>query len=107
MKQGLGLALALFVTACATGGGTTAGLTARQTVVIDSTTYDVGQLTESTWTAIARSPIVASNKESAGHRAALLTEIERFSKCRVTDSDYSREGRQLDAQIDCARRLQN
>jgi hypothetical protein len=40
-------------------------------------------------------------------RAALLQAIEQRSGCKVTDSDYSRNGTQLDAQVDCASRLKN
>lgn len=110
MKHWPSLAMLLGLGACATGGineGPSSALTERQTVQIGGTTYDVGQLTESTWTAIARAGSASTIEASPAQRAALVKEIERASKCRVTDSDYSQEGRQLDAQIDCARRLQN
>ena len=75
-------------------------------VSVEGRTYLISQLTASTWTAItpgAAGPVAGT---PSGH-AALLQAIEQHSGCKVTDSDYSRGGTQLDAQIDCASRLKN
>jgi hypothetical protein len=75
-------------------------------VVVDGQLYDIGRLTESTWTAIGP-PGASVPMNGAAHRLAVLQAIERASGCKVTDSDYQLEGRQLDAQVDCASRLKN
>jgi hypothetical protein len=106
MKHWAGLMLAVLMTACAMSTPNP-GLTERRAVVVDGKSYEVGRLTESTWTAIGRPDAGSTALLSAEHRAALIVEIERLSKCRVTDSDYAQEARQLDAQVDCNRRLQN
>lgn len=102
--------IAMLATAAVLGGCAITGagndLSARSAVVVDGRLYDIGQLTESTWTAIAQPGGGAANS-GAAHRAAVLQAIERASGCRVTDSDYSLEGRQIDAQVDCASRLKN
>lgn len=75
-------------------------------VNMDGTPYLLSQLTASTWTAttagMAR-PLVSS----LSHKTALLQAIEKTSGCKVTDSDYSRQGRQLDIQVDCGSKLKN
>ncbi|OYY45773.1 MAG: hypothetical protein B7Y03_15680 [Polaromonas sp. 24-62-144] len=77
--------------------------------MVDGQTYDIGQLTESTWTALSRADAgnIGSAATGTAHRGAVLQAIERASGCKVTDSDYSLQGRQLDAQVDCAGRLKN
>jgi hypothetical protein len=75
-------------------------------VSVEGRTYLISQLTASTWTATtpgSAGPVIGT---SSG-RAALLQAIEQHSGCKVTDSDYSPNGKQLDAQIDCASRLKN
>lgn len=75
-------------------------------VSVEGRTYLISQLTASTWTATtpgAASPVAGTPPG----RAALLQAIEQHSGCKVTDSDYSRGGMQLDAQVDCASRLKN
>ena len=75
-------------------------------VSVEGRTYLISQLTASTWTATAPGaggPVIGT----PSGRAALLQAIEQHSGCKVTDSDYSRGGMQLDAQIDCASRLTN
>ena len=68
--------------------------------------YLLRQLTAGTWTASA--PGEASLVSSTSlNRAALLQAIEKISGCKVTDSDYSHQGAQLDAQVDCASHLKN
>ena len=96
------------VAACA-AGKPGSGLTTRSAVLVDGQPYDIGQLTESTWTAISKrgSGTTAATNASSAHRSAVVQAIERASGCKVTDSDYSPQARQLDAQVDCAGRLKN
>jgi hypothetical protein len=77
-----------------------------QTVSVEGSSYLISPLTASTWTAtttVADRPVV----NSASGKAALLQAIEKTSGCKVTDSDFSRQGRQLDAQVDCGAGLKN
>jgi hypothetical protein len=77
-----------------------------QSVSVEGRSYLLTPLTASTWTATttaADRPIA----NSASGKAALLEAIEKTSGCKVTDSDFSRQGRQLDAQVDCATSLKN
>lgn len=108
MKIILLLAMAAAVAACA-AGKPGSDLTTRSAVVVDGQPYEIGQLTESTWTAISKagSGATAATNASSAHRSAVLQAIERVSGCKVTDSDYSPQARQLDAQVDCAGRLKN
>ena len=114
MKIFLPLAMATAVAACA-AGRPGSDLTRRSAVVVDGQSYDIGQLTESTWTAISKAgsgttattATTNATNASSAHRSAVVQAIERASGCRVTDSDYSLQGRQLDAQVDCATRLKN
>ena len=76
----------------------------RRVLVVDGQRYDIGRLTESTWTAISR-PGASVPNSGAAHRLAVLQAIERASGCRVSNSDYSLEGRQLNAQLDCKNRF--
>lgn len=79
---------------------------AEYQVSVEGEPYVLSQLTAGTWTALSTGLTTPSaSKPSA--RAALLQAIERASGCKVTESDYSREGRQLDAQVDCGSRLKN
>ena len=98
------LVLPAFLGACAFSGPD--DLPDRRVLVVDGQRYDIGRLTESTWTAISQ-PGASVPNSGAAHRLAVLQAIERASGCRVSDSDYSIEGRQLDAQLDCASRLKN
>jgi hypothetical protein len=99
------LCLAALLTACAVPRPATE-LSSRRAVVVDGQLYDIGALTESTWTAIAP-PGAISPTNGTTHRLAVLQAIERASGCKVTDSDYQMEGQQIDAQLDCASRLKN
>jgi hypothetical protein len=61
--------------------------------------YIVEQLTAGTWSATA-----VDNRQPAAQpatRSALLDAIEAASGCKVSDSDYSQGGQQLDAQVNC------
>jgi hypothetical protein len=75
-------------------------------VSVEGRTFLISQLTAGTWTATATGA-AGEVAGSASGRTALLQAIEQRSGCKVTDSDYSREGKQLDAQVDCASRLKN
>ncbi|WP_431096175.1 hypothetical protein [Polaromonas aquatica] len=75
-------------------------------VSVEGRTFLISQLTAGTWTATATGA-AGDVTGSASRRTALLQAIEQRSGCKVTDSDYSREGKQLDAQVDCASRLKN
>ena len=68
--------------------------------------YVIYQLTASTWTATAPGAMqpLASG---AASKTELLDAIEKTSGCKVTDSDFSRQGMQLDAQVNCADRLKD
>jgi hypothetical protein len=90
------------VAACAA----TAGDPPSHPVSVEGRTYLISQLTAGTWTATAPNATNAVAASSSG-RAALLQAIEQRSGCKVTDSDYSRNGTQLDAQVDCDSRLKN
>ena len=75
-------------------------------VNVEGEPYLLSQLTASTWA--ATTPASAGPRvNSASSRAALLLAIEHSSGCKVTDSNYSRDGLQLDAQVDCGSRLKN
>jgi hypothetical protein len=77
-----------------------------QTVSVEGAAYLISPLTASTWTATSTTadrPV----GNSATSKAALIQAIEETSGCKVTDSDLSRQGLQLDAQVDCGARLKN
>ncbi|MES2399037.1 MAG: hypothetical protein V4573_03545 [Pseudomonadota bacterium] len=76
------------------------------TVRLAGDTYIISQLTAGTWTATAAGAPKAINGTPAD-KLSLLSAIEKASGCKVTDSDYSRQGMQLDAQVDCGSRLKN
>lgn len=76
------------------------------TVNIAGDAYVISQLTASTWTATAADPARVISGNVPG-KSRLLSAIEQASHCKVTDSDYSRQGKQLDAQVDCGGRLKN
>ena len=105
MKTQVLLVLSACLNACAFSGPG-GDLPERRLVLVDGQRYDIGRLTESTWTAISQ-PGASAPISSSAHRLAVLQAIERASGCRVSDSGYSLAGRQLDAQLDCASRLKN
>ncbi len=102
MKQLWSVALLALVSACASSGPQA---TTPTRVTLGGERFDITQLTAGTWTATAAGG-TAVNGRSPG-KAALLGAIEKTSGCKVTDSDYSRNGLQLDAQVDCPGRLKN
>ena len=64
------------------------------------------QITESTWT--AKSPAhLKTLTNTAASVTALRKAVETTSGCKVTDSDFSRQGQQFDAQVDCGSNLSN
>lgn len=78
--------------------------TAGQRVSVDGRTYQIAQLTNSTWIATPAG-IGQPRAITPTSRGALLDAIAKTSGCTVTDSDTSLEGLQLDAQVDCGSRL--
>lgn len=79
---------------------------ATRRVSLNGESYLLSPLTESTWIATATgAPKALANTPAA--TAAFQKAIEAASGCKVTDSDYSREGRQFDAQVDCGRKVAN
>ena len=73
-------------------------------VTVGGESYTVTQITESTWTASAAgSQKILSRTPSM--TASLQQSVEIASGCRVTDSDYSRQGKQFDAQVSCGSHL--
>ena len=105
MKTRVLLVLSACLSACAVSGPG-GDLPDGRVAVVEGQRYDIGPLTESTWTAISQ-PDARVPNSGAAHRLAVLQAIERASGCRVSDSDYSLEGRQLNAQLDCVNRLKN
>lgn len=105
LRKFASLALSAGLSACALSGPDV-DLPGRSAAVVDGQLYDIGRLTESTWTAISQQRTGTSTAGPA-HRIAVILAIERTSGCKVTNSDYSIEGRQLNAQVDCASRLKN
>lgn len=79
---------------------------ASRRVTVGSESFMVRQITESTWTVSA-----TGNRqiltETPATTAALEQAVEMVSGCRVTDSDYSRQGTQFDAQVSCKSGLDN
>lgn len=92
------------ISGCAMLAGT-AGAPARS-VTLDGDSYIVRQITESTWTASAAGSQKILARTPAA-TASLQKAVEMVSGCSVTDSDYSRQGTQFDAQVSCAGDLAN
>lgn len=77
-----------------------------QKISVNGEKYILKQITDSTWTANPEGSLktMASTPAST---AALRLAVKKTSGCKVTDSDYSRQGRQFDAQVDCDSKLAN
>ncbi|NML87299.1 MAG: hypothetical protein HHJ19_17085 [Polaromonas sp.] len=71
-------------------------------VTVGGEPFLISQLTESTWTASAAG-IARPLPYNSANKTALLLAIEKISGCKVTDSDYSRQGMQFDAQVECGK----
>ncbi|CAN5285180.1 hypothetical protein BH10PSE16_BH10PSE16_18800 [soil metagenome] len=82
------------------------GEPAAHKVTVGGESYFLRQITDSTWTASSMTTLKMLPTTPAG-TAALQQAVEKTSGCTVTDSDYSREGRQFDAQVSCPRSLGN
>jgi hypothetical protein len=106
-KAGAASLFACAVVCMAGCAGPGAGEPPTHPVSVEGQTYLISQLTAGTWTAIAPAPAGGNAIYSPSARSALLRAIELRSGCKVTDADYSRDGKQLDAQVDCAGRLTN
>ncbi len=76
---------------------------AAQKVEFDGLSYQVEQITASTWTAMPP----AGHPNSAQQKVALVKAIEKASGCKVTDSSLGQQGTALNAQVDCGSRLKN
>lgn len=75
-------------------------------ISVNGETHLLTQITESTWTAMtAGSPKTLVATPASTH--ALRLAVEQTSGCKVTDSDYSRHGKQFDAQVSCGSKLAN
>ena len=70
-----------------------------QKVSVEGETHLLTQITDSTWT--ARSAVRKPLASTPASTAALRLAVEQASGCKVTDSDYSAQGRQFDAQVSC------
>lgn len=73
-------------------------------VTVGGESYVVTQITESTWTASATGNQKILS-ETSGMTASLQQAVEMVSGCRVTDTNYSRQGKQFDAQVSCGSHL--
>lgn len=91
--------IALGLGACASRPGNSA-LPGAQRAVVDGRTYELGPLTAGTWTATGISG--QADTLDRDHQQAVVQAIEKASGCKVTDSNFSENGNQLDAQIACA-----
>lgn len=76
---------------------------AAQKVELNGLSYQVEQITASTWS--ARPPAGLAN--SAQQNIALIKAIEKASGCKVSDSGVGQQGTTLNAQVDCGSRLKN
>ena len=86
------------LTACALPG--TLGDPPAQRFSVGGESYLLKQITESTWTVTSAAHLkVLANTPAA--TANLRQAVENASGCKVTDSDFSAQGRQFDAQVEC------
>lgn len=72
-----------------------------KTVDVEGRSYVISALTAGTWTVLGSGSKQTLPRTPAS-RAALIKAVETLSGCKVTDSDYTQDGLQLDAQVDCA-----
>lgn len=77
-----------------------------QKVSINGETHLLTQITDSTWT-VRTEGNLKTLAATPANSAALGLAVEQASGCKVTDSDYSRQGRQFDAQVNCDSKLAN
>ena len=105
MKVGIGMLLAVGavnLTACVSPGLSvaTSDLPAHS-LSMGKESYLVRQLTESTWTVNSADSLKILNSTPEA-TAKLRQAVEKTSGCAVTDSDFSSQGRQFDAQVTCS-----
>lgn len=79
---------------------------AANKVSVNGEHYLLSQITAGTWT-VSTTGMARKLPGNPASRIALLQAVEEMSGCKVTDSDYSRQGKQLDAQVACDSRLEN
>ena len=106
MNARLGLALGPVLSLIACAGSAVLKDPPERIMTVGADAYVISQITASTWSATGSGQATELSAASPG-RLALLSEIERLSGCKVTHSDYSRQSRQLDAQVDCVGQLKN
>ena len=99
MKLCLTLAVVSVLVICACTTSPVARNSAQQKIQAGGHGYLISQLTAGTWTVAAQDgkPVPRSSMD----RAALIDAVARTSGCKVTDVNYSRDGLQLDALVDC------
>lgn len=102
---GSALAAVLMLSACS--GTLTGSGNPVHKVDVGGDAYLVTQLTAGTWTMTAATLTPTAIRQGPLDKARQISAIEKASGCKVTDSDYSRQGKQLDAQVDCGSRLKN
>lgn len=94
-------AASLVLTACASfGPPDVVSEPEAHRVSIGSESFVLRQITESTWTVNSSFGLNALTNTPAA-TAAMRQAVEKTSGCMVTDSDYSSQGRQFDAQVEC------
>ncbi|MEO6322396.1 MAG: hypothetical protein ABIR56_17065 [Polaromonas sp.] len=75
-------------------------------ISVNGESHLLTQITDSTWTARIEGNMKTLATTPAS-TSALRLAVEQTSGCKVTDSDYSRQGRQFDAQVNCDSKLAN
>ena len=106
MRSGFALATTLMLALTACAGKAVRTDPVERTMRIGGDAYVISQVTASTWSATAAGS-ASELALGAASRMTLLAEIERLSGCKVTNSDYSQQTRQLNAQIGCEGQLKN
>ncbi len=81
-------------------GTATPGLSRSSQLLLEGQTVVISPLTAGTWTARTQDPKKTLPQNRAG-AVRLREAIEAASGCKVTDSDYSSDGQQFDAQLSC------
>ncbi len=88
------------LTLCACTANPVAQIYLQQKVQVDGNPFLISQITAGTWVAVAQDTGKPVPRSPVG-RALLLKAIAITSGCKVTDTSYSPDGLQLDAQVDC------
>ena len=91
---------------CACSANPVAQIYPQQKVQVSGDTYLISQMTAGTWMAVAQDTGKPVPRTLTG-RALLLNAIAKTSGCKVTDTNYSPDGLQLDAQVDCDGPIKN